>query len=466
MLNFYENRQTSANFSKQSGIYSKRVNSGEIMRNYSTPFAKELRESKGVLSDAIAKDFNFLAKDKSDEYTVPHPYKYEILRKVYRQVPIVANSINNTANFALQAGYEIDASASTEKKILDFFKKFNIDNLLLKTMKEAPMLGTSYWELGGESTVNAVKMLPVETMYATIFRGAPNDGAIKSYKQIIGQLGTKDPIVFEKDKIIQFKWNDVSAIDYYGMSDIIPVYWSISKFVNWQEDLGKILHRMASPIIHWRIGTEEQPGTQDQVDDFLSTLQNRETGEDIVTSSNVESDVVAATARMLQVDGLVRNLENQIIAGLQVPATFVRGGETSNKATADVELQAFDRKVKALQQSISMMLEDFLFPKISSGEAYMVWNELSAEGELSRAQRFNYLVSSQIPPALALKVVGWGSWSDDFEKAQKEQEAKMLKNPELNPNQAKTNPAQKKQTTQDEEIDQYAEVIQSRKYRK
>jgi hypothetical protein len=224
-------------------------------------------------------------------------------------------------------------------------------------------------------------------------------------------------IDFDKGSIIHFKFND-ACNPFYGMSELKPVLGPLTRYANWSDDLGQILHRFAAPFIHWTVGTDEIPGTQAQVDAYTSTVNNRLPGEDMITSSAIQHEVVQATQGMMQVDNLVKGQQDEIIAGLRVPEIFIRGGQNANKAVGDNEMAAFERKCKALLFVLTMPLEDFLFPKVTSraSNIEMVWNEFSAEGELIRAQRLKFMTDAGVPLLVAVQIVGWGSWVDNIEK--------------------------------------------------
>jgi hypothetical protein len=228
--------------------------------------------------------------------------------------------------------------------------------------------------------------------------------------------------------MIHFK-NNTSINPFYGMSEVHPALGAICRYENWAIDLGEILHNYAAPIIHWRLGTKERGASDAQIATFKNNVENRRVGEDIVTTSLAEGVVIGAGQKMMQVDNLVRQLQNDIISAMRIPEVFARGGESSNKATAQVELEAFDRKVKALQANFSALVEDYLFPKITGvtrgkDKVRMVWNEFSAEGELMRAQRVQALVTAGVPLKVVLKIVGMGTWLDDVEEAMKDMEAR------------------------------------------
>lgn len=358
--------------------------------------------------------------DTKETLTVPHTNMPWILYKEsYRRIPLVYNAVNNTADFALQADFELDGSTDATERIWRWMDKVNFPLIILDIFKAMQIFGNAYLDI---SDINFPKLLAPEQMFVVVKKGGDDDGKIIGYKQVIS-FDEKKNINFTADELIHFKWN-AAIHPFYGMSEIHPALGPITRYENWQLDLGQILHRYAAPIIHWILGTNDFPATEKQITDFKGTLENRLPGEDIITSTAVNQNVVAAGQKMMQVDGLIKALENQIISALRIPEVFARGGESSNKATATIELEAFDRKVKAIQKSVSAMLEDFLFPKITSGKVSIIWNELSAEGELQRTQRINLLVTSGIPVNVALKMVGLGTWVEDVKKAIKEKETK------------------------------------------
>lgn len=332
---------------------------------------------------------------------------YKLYRKIYEQVGVVANAIKNTSDFAIQAGYEIECSDKAKKVVMDFIRKFNFDLFLVNIMTQMQIYGNAYLELTWDGTIEKMKFLPVESIFIT----RNDEGDITGYVQI--SPTTKKEINFKLDEIAHFPWNVVGT-SYYGISDIKPNLGTIRRLLNWHEDLGEILHNYAAPILHHKVGTNELPADQSTLDDYKGELEQREVGEDIITTSAFEIVPISSQQKMMQPDGMVKNLENQLIAGLRVPEIFVRGGETSNKATADIEMQAFERKVKALQEAVSRIVEDKILNPLSGEEVKLTWNSINVEGELNRTQRLNTLVMTGIPISVALRMVGWGSWVNDI----------------------------------------------------
>lgn len=278
-------------------------------------------------------------------------------------------------------------------------------------MKQTLIYGNCYCELVKNKLGEIIKLnlLPPDTMYIKINENQEVIGYVQKFD-------LREEINFPKEEIVHFKWND-STSPFYGVSELKSVLGTITRLLQYQQDMGEIIHRYAQPIIHWKVGSPEEPATQGQINDFNSLLGNRVVGEDLVTSDAVEGVPVTANLKMIQPDFMIKSLENQLIAGLGVPEIFIRGGESSNKATADVEMEAFDRKVKAVRMAVSFKIEDELFSLF--GKAKFNWNELSVTSQAEKANILQLYVNSGIPLKVALQMTGMGAWVNDVEESEK-----------------------------------------------
>ena len=361
--------------------------------------------TKGMTTSTIDPFVTGFNKMSPNKIAVPHrDGNWKLYQEVYERVPVVKNAIDNTANFAIQSGYQLEGDKGSAK---EFIEKYNFDIVLINIIKQLQIFGNAYLEIGD----NMIKLLPPDQMFVVVSKGGENDGEVIGYKQKTDTI-TKE-IDFLPDEIVHFKWNEIGS-SFYGLSDIKSALTTLTRILNVQEDLGEMIHRYANPIVHWMLGTPESPATESQISDFIDKLNQRSVGEDLVTSTAVDHKVVAANIKALQPDGMLKHFENQLIAAMNVPEIFIRGGETSNKATADVELQSFDRKVKAIRKVVSTMIEDNIdaFKGVK-----IVWNEMSIESEATKADMVaNLVYRGRIPPRLALKMVGWGSWVDEFDQ--------------------------------------------------
>ncbi len=386
-----------------------------IQKVYDSKFLKDLRilESKGQITGDMGLSTLYA---KKNEFLPSPDTALKLYKDVYNKIPVAKTSVDYTANFGIQSGYQLEGNVSDVEAVESWIKTKSFDFLTLRILKECQVFGNVFLELNG------LKILPVWDMRVVVSTAEGQNGELVGYRQIVKNR----TIDFSPDEIVHYKWNDMGN-SFYGTSDYSAVLTTLTYIGNFQADIGEIIHRYAAPIMHHKLGTDERPATQKQIDDYKELLNNRETGEDMTTDKAVEITPVTANIKMVQPDGMLKHLENQLIAGLQVPEIFIRGGESSNKATADVELQAFDRKVKSLRAMVSKINEDRIFSRIVKTPIYYAWNELSTEGELTKAETFQKLVAPGIggigiPTVIALKMVGWGSWVNDVE-------AELKKNP-------------------------------------
>lgn len=405
-----------------------------------------LKESKGKYTDYVSVNW----RDGKDEITMDPPDKnWKLYKDVYEKTGIVKNCVDNTADFALQSGYELEGPESGRKKIEKFAKIVNFDLILHNILKQMQIYGNCFIEISRDTVFDEdkwnLKILPPDQMRVVVFKGEGKDGQIKGYRQI--PLMGNRPIEFTPEEVVHFKWNTATSM-FYGISDLKAICGTLTSYLNFQEDIGEIIHRYAAPIVHWKLGTEEQAATAGEITEFISLLNDRDTGQDMVTSSNVEATPIVNNLKMVQPDGMIKLLENQLMGGLRVPDFFIRGGETSNKATAETQMQAFDRKVKAIRQAVSTMVEDYIFKKIApTSDVTISWNELSVESEHTKAEEFMWLVQAGVPIKVALDMCGWGSWINDVEE-ERQKDSSLPSGPlNLNPKpvaQGTTAPADKK----------------------
>ena len=372
-------------------------------------------ESKGT----VTKDLSSTAiYGKSSELIVPHTIlgqglNWGLYSKVYNNVGIVKNAVDNTTNFAIQSGYDFDPK---NDKIQKWADDVNLDAILSNILTQLQIYGNAYLEITDKDNP---KLLPVESMFVVVSKAENNDGEIIGYVQI-----TKDKFDlskaprFEPEEIIHFKYGEVGT-SFYGMPSIRAGLASIQYMLQYQTDIGEILHRYGNPKIHWKVGIPDDPSDQTiNINAVKTQLDAAEVGEDIITSAAVEASILLANLNMIQPDGLLKLMENQVISALQVPDFFVRGGESSNRSTADTQLQAFDRKVKALRNFAGKMIERGIFKNVFKTETKFAWRELSTEGEKTRSEILKNLCSTGgvgLPIPVGMEIAGYGPWVDDFE---------------------------------------------------
>jgi len=430
-------------------------------KTYPSIVEKLVKDTRGIITQP---DFTLRAGlVNKDEYIVPHRVNgqrlnWQLYFDVYHNVGIVKNAVNSTANFAVQSGYELEGNKRDVTKVKNWIDRHNFDLKMLNIFKLVQITGNCYIEMPSPDNF---KFLPVDQMYVIVKKGGKNDGQITGYIQLT-QGNLTNPPRWDPEDIIHFKWNELGT-SFYGLPDIRASLTPIKYMLQYLEDIGEIMHRYGHIIYHWKIGDENSPATQQQINDMKALLNNREVGEDLVTSYNVEAVPLVANLRMIQPDGLLKAIENQIISSLEIPDFFVRGGETSNRATSQTLLQYYDRKVRALRETIGQIIEDRIFKEKLRTNVKFAWRELSTEGELNKSTIVRNLSGTQgagIPATVAMRMVGWGSWVDDYKREWDEELKRQAKLKQaLTP--PKTQPKQKEPEPKPEDFENDYEYLKA-----
>ena len=203
-------------------------------------------------------------------------------------------------------------------------------------------------------------------------------------------------INFAPEEIAHFKWN-VIGDEIYGTSAIESVVEAINVKLQMEGDLRINSHRYAAPQIQYAIGTEGEPATEDQITEFESQLDNQTPEMDLVTSHAVAVNTVRPLSGSIGVEEFLKHMENQVIAGLQVPEVALGRGQNSTEATAKVQLGIFDRRVKAIQRVLTRQTERLIIePLVGNNTVQIEFGEFEKEDEDVKVNRLLRLKSAGI----------------------------------------------------------------------
>lgn len=119
--------------------------------------------------------------------------------------------------------------------------------------------------------------------------------------------------------------------------------------------------KVAIPKLHAKVGSKEQPGTQDQVDDLASTIQSLTGDGVLVTTERVTVDDIAkATNANNILTSSINYFRARVLAGLGMSGVAMGEGDTANRSTAQVmssEMQSTSAKYqRILKNSIEFYI--------------------------------------------------------------------------------------------------------------
>jgi hypothetical protein len=311
-------------------------------------------------------------------YVYGFPPRTDWLRieQVYRTFPMVSYSIEQFSEQIVGPGYYLLDRGSPEAVEIckAFDESINAKAVMLRIARELGLYGNSCLERRFTSVEKdpndefkaaklgdfvSVQPLPISTMRVvpSMFTGADPP---KGYTQIImGQWRR-----FAPEQIAWFKFNVTGGqvgSDFYGQGMVQPILdyvWAIQQM---EDYMVRIMKRYAAPKILWKIGTEQSPPSPEALAAWAATLKTIKPDEDWVapftnSASTVETNLQA------RFEEYVSHMQAQIIAGLQNPnlvlsLLVLRVSDASARAMLD----AWNRKIQAIQDTIKELWEDLIY---------------------------------------------------------------------------------------------------------
>lgn len=308
--------------------------------------------------------------------------RLELFEKIYRKVPMAGSAVDVLVAYVLQAGFRITGKPDHIKKIQDWIRYMDVmlpDGFyghLEGVLRCMIIFGDAFVEVvtpkepmpasrGGRREIFRIldmKILHPKTMEVE----RSKTGDVQRYVQkpmSHRKEPIDDEIPFKPDRMIHYRFRPVADSD-YGTSAYERARSAIERKLGYEDDAALIVRRYASPITHYRLGTEQVPATQDQIDDFKNTLVELRPGDDIITSTAVSIDLVGARQAVMDVVPFQAHTDRNLMIGLLVPEVLMGQGQDRTQATAEIEMQSFVYTVKSLQRLLKAKIEGEIFTRL------------------------------------------------------------------------------------------------------
>jgi len=308
----------------------------------------------------------------------------DLYRKITKNVPKVGAQIDTQAEFAVQAGFEILTDNQEESERLKDEMRGEYELRAISRLKGLLTDGNVYYL----NKDYPFKRLPTKHMRVR----RDKKGKILGYVQI---KGGRVVAKWKPDEIIHLKWN-VYGTEPYGTSEIKRLTGVINKKLNMEEAEGAIFENYASPIIMLKIGTEESPASQSEIASIMDDWESRKIGGDIFAPGDWEAEVLAPAQGVRDAIELKRDIESQLESGLRMPVG------TSDEGI-EYRFNAFDRRIKTLQDMEAGFIEKYVFPALLNRQTNIPrvrFKPLDIEKLLRTARMVRQLVGSGNAPAV------------------------------------------------------------------
>jgi len=279
-------------------------------------------------------------------------------RVAYNNIPIVTAAIDITADQAIQNFFVDGGDPEAREELERVIKENNLVDFFHNVAKQMLIYGNAFVEvIKGPEGIEGLKMLDPVTMYVN------RDKYGKFEEAAYIQFNDYNPfkgIEFQFEEIIHFKWNAIGN-SAYGTSLLHPLLHILEVKLGVEDNLDVIISRYAAPMIHVKVGSDERPANQEDIDAYSADLEDIQADTEFVTSHTVDMNVLDSGRRAMDLTAPLTYIEHQVVAGLQIPLSLLGRGEGTNRATAEVQLSSFDRRIRILQRIIKRKVELELF---------------------------------------------------------------------------------------------------------
>lgn len=316
-------------------------------------------QAKGVIDNKE----KFKEKDVGKE----HIENYDENELLVKRVPIINGIIDKTVDFTVGQGYYVRSDNEQAVKICnEFMKKMNFDLFLRKVVKNMLVYGNAYVEIikGETSELDALNLIQKRMVITGLKNWSPKNFFIKvdEHGDTIGYTqyyNMSSKISFTNDEIAHFALNPIGE-NPYGLSIIEPMRVSIKDKLKLEKDMVGLMGKKANVPYVFKLGTEENPASATDINNFACDLQYLTNRNEWVFSHAVDVSTVDFGQIGEKFFNIFNHYENQIIYAGQVPHVLL-GKANVPEGLAVAQKDAFDLRIESIRAVVEEIIEKDIF---------------------------------------------------------------------------------------------------------
>ncbi|MEM3617897.1 MAG: hypothetical protein QXK47_02350 [Candidatus Bathyarchaeia archaeon] len=352
----------------------------------------------------------------------------------YLFIPEVYFAVNLKNRMIWKPGWELEASS--ESVIEEFkrnWKRYKVYRALKNATRNALIWGNAYLEIVDDSeakwgygsptgtalgagnprpllrwkpasTFYGLKQIDSRTMRVFInpakFDVERAEPLVEKYVQrrwtgplgptMTGLLGSNVEIDFHRDQIMHIAFNKVPG-GIYGYSMYRSTIYVLKGYMIMLQYLPAIVQKRADPLLHLILGgtVKSEDGrektylpTQQELEQWKSTIQNRQPGEDIFTDAlTTIQEVYKSHVGSLQgIQEYIQAWKERVLVGLGIPSSLfdivTRGTEVK---WGELKFEVLENEIIEYQEDLADKINEVLVPRLCSGEAEFHFNPITPE---------------------------------------------------------------------------------------
>lgn len=167
---------------------------------------------------------------------------------------------------------------------------------------------------------------------------------------------------FNPEDVIHFYYKRPKG-NAYGTSFLVPVLDDVRALRQAEENVLKMMYRNIYPFHHVKVGTEDQPGTEKEVDKIIEEINNMDVEGGIVTTERVTITPIASD-KVIDAEPYLRYMEDRVFSGMGIPAIMWGRGDTANRSTGDNMTSEMADRIRAITKIIEMFFNSFIVKEL------------------------------------------------------------------------------------------------------
>lgn len=293
-------------------------------------------------------------------------------RLFYNTGPHVGEAVDTILDWLLSDGYNISEpqirgieQSENPEDIANFrrlIRRSKFNRIYHDWVKRAIVDGHAFMELTVEDGQFKPRILPTDKMY----KFTDEYGVVQEYILEPPEGGTpedQDAVKYEPSEVAEFSFY-TEPLEEFGRSPIERIRDQADILRDMEIDYARFVASKAYPPIFWKCGSEDNQWTEDQIVNWLDSVEDVEPDSILGGPHDVEAEVVGTTstsssAGAMRLEETFKHHERRIITGLGVPA--VLANLDSKGASAEILMPAFKRRIKRYQEILKEAIERQIF---------------------------------------------------------------------------------------------------------
>ena len=202
----------------------------------------------------------------------------------------------------------------------------------------------------------------------TMLISQDESGNVNGYKQVMGGRYR----IWKPENVIHITYSRQAGLT-FGTPMLVPVMDDIRALRKMEEMAELVSFRYAVPLFHVAVGTDANPGTQQDVNDIGNSFPRMAVDGALKTDGRVTVNAVGAQGRAIQLEGYLRYFRQRVLSGLGLSEVTAGGADTSNRATALVLSKEFQDTTHSFQMTLKTAITEFMIKELMAEGGY-VWD--------------------------------------------------------------------------------------------